>query len=640
MNSSVVYRQKLADHIELELIYEESPVFVGDEENELSAVVGIKYTGPLPALETVPVPEPGPVTVDGEAKKGNGWLGGIGKRLSVQLTNTTRNLLLQELDTLDEDLENKYLDQTLLLGYTQVFGYFTYNDQIFNSKKFDELRKKSVIGGKLAGIEGLEVVDDQNAGFLGSVATGLGGMFNAGLTPADMEESTGTDFKLHDMVPIFTTKQSILFPEIVFKPLERQNLSKNFYINVKLPKFLPPSYSSLASIKIQYNLILGYQILDDSGRWHNKLVFFPLEIRPFVNQFGQQPIYNLLSPQLGYPVKQKTMDLEEENLKNFKAIKRKMMISTRRSSTMTVSTFENNLGSNETVLDIKGDRDKFLDFINEMNNKDVNDLIGIQEKFESEFVSTREKSNNVENVKENLINIFNNPNNIVLKIKKFNENPEPESTNGDEPESYHSQIPMKQQLNFILKRNGELITTISLSKAIISFNDILKIHLSFQNSQVPITGILLQLIKVEKFANDEFLKDEDELILDVEISGNGEFETRLNESLVSCFNTKNEEISMDMLIPNDAIRTGQFKSNLIETRYCILFKFILLDKTPTDQGEPNVQDTNEYIEIYKDSKGSLFRGVDFLSNGMEFYCKIPIILLSSYEQDFGTSVLL
>ncbi|ODV97913.1 hypothetical protein PACTADRAFT_47745 [Pachysolen tannophilus NRRL Y-2460] len=669
-----IFNQLINESIRLELIYENYPVFAGNG-NDLSLILRFKYIGKLPAptnadnvkdnthLDNDYVATDNTLNAKGNDED-NSW-SSIGKRLSFQLSNTTRSLFLAELENINEEEESakNKKDESLLAGYSQIFGYYTLNDEIFDIKSFKEIQSKTVIGGKLGGINGLDFNNKDDDGYWNTFSSGFGALFSAGVIPdddgANVHKRNNDESMKSKIIPIFSSTQSILFSEISFKNLN--SLTKEFYTSIQLPKFLPPSYNSLSSLKIVYNLVVGFQMFDENNKLVNKTLYFPLEIQPFINQFGQQPIFDLLQPKLNYMCQVKVLDLNDSAGKNspdrkatFRSIRRRLgkdiPSHNRRSSTISVSSFnieeENSYYSNgnpDQKLNII-ERQKFIDFIAEMNKN--NDLIGIQEKFETQFLS--EIGNDIkEDVRENLINIMTNPSDIAKKINEFNKsNNDKKEIIHDHDIKFHSQIPIKPQLNFILKRNAELIATISLSKSIVTSNEILKVHLNMKNSKIPITGLITKIIKVEKFNDTDYIRNDDESTSSIELNSNYELETNVNEIFISSFN-ENDELSFDMLIPNDKVRNGQFKTNLLEVKYVLLFKFILLNrdasnKSSTDEAQKTKEeDTSEseknyeFVNIYNDSKGALYKAVDHLDNGMEFYCKIPLILLSNYEQDFG-----
>ncbi|GMF62162.1 unnamed protein product [[Candida] boidinii] len=158
----------VSDTIRAELIYENYPIVAGTD--ELSVILRLRYVGDLPM-------EP-PTSKQDHSEEQNqkkqqqqqqqqqkqekddnnsSW----SRRISSQLSNATRAMFLQDLENISEEAseqeDNRLNDISLFLGYTQVFGYYVLNKQIIDFEIFKDLQTSSIIGGKLAGIPGLEI---------------------------------------------------------------------------------------------------------------------------------------------------------------------------------------------------------------------------------------------------------------------------------------------------------------------------------------------------------------------------------------------------------------------------------------------------------------------------------------------------
>ncbi|GMF02105.1 unnamed protein product [[Candida] boidinii] len=242
-------------------------------------------------------------------------------------------MFLQDLENISEEAseqeDNRLNDISLFLGYTQVFGYYVLNKQIIDFEIFKDLQTSSIIGGKLAGIPGLEIATgkiNQSKGLF----NGVSNLFNAEITSLGAkdfgeEEDNFRNLNLNsilsskkggsndtksnaEVIPLYSTTQSILFSDITFKLSEysqvttsQDELCRTFYLNLKLPESLPPSFES-PSTSIQYSFILGCQLQDlKTGKLQNKTLIFPLKLQSYIDKFARQPLYHLESLHLKAP---------------------------------------------------------------------------------------------------------------------------------------------------------------------------------------------------------------------------------------------------------------------------------------------------------------------------------------------------
>ncbi|GMG20401.1 unnamed protein product [[Candida] boidinii] len=182
----------VSDTIRAELIYENYPIVAGTD--ELSVILRLRYVGDLPM-------EP-PTSKQDHSEEQNqkkqqqqqqqqqkqekddnnsSW----SRRISSQLSNATRAMFLQDLENISEEAseqeDNRLNDISLFLGYTQVFGYYVLNKQIIDFEIFKDLQTSSIIGGKLAGIPGLEIATGKNNQPKG-LFNGVSNLFNAEIT--------------------------------------------------------------------------------------------------------------------------------------------------------------------------------------------------------------------------------------------------------------------------------------------------------------------------------------------------------------------------------------------------------------------------------------------------------------------------
>ncbi|OUM53679.1 hypothetical protein BVG19_g2983 [[Candida] boidinii] len=324
----------VSDTIRAELIYENYPIIAGTD--ELSVILRLRYVGDLPMEPPAPKQDHSEEQKQQQQKQkqekddnNSSW----SRRISSQLSNATRAMFLQDLENISEEAseqeDNRLNDISLFLGYTQVFGYYVLNKQIIDFEIFKDLQTSSIIGGKLAGIPGLEIATgkiNQSKGLF----NGVSNLFNAEITSLGAkdfgeEEDNFRNLNLNsilsskkggsndtksnaEVIPLYSTTQSILFSDITFKLSEysqvttsQDELCRTFYLNLKLPESLPPSFES-PSTSIQYSFILGCQLQDlKTGKLQNKTLIFPLKLQSYIDKFARQPLYHLESLHLNAP---------------------------------------------------------------------------------------------------------------------------------------------------------------------------------------------------------------------------------------------------------------------------------------------------------------------------------------------------
>ncbi|ODV84266.1 hypothetical protein CANARDRAFT_29414 [[Candida] arabinofermentans NRRL YB-2248] len=694
MITHTIYNQLINESIRVELIYESYPVIAGTD--ELSLILRFKYVG---ELNTTTSPNKqqhqqhqqhhNGDTPDSESDKpeeNDGW---FGRRISSQFSNATRSMFLKQLETLNEE-EDQLKDVSIYLGYTQMFGHYSINDKIIDASIFEDLQKSTTIEGKLAGINGLEITYNQAS--KKGLFNGFSTLFNAELG------GSSDDLKGSHLIPIYSTNQSIIFSELTFKPVQLNNLSasneltKSFYVNIKLPKDLPPSYQS-ESIQITYNLILGYQLMLPDGKFTNKTIFFPLKIQPYIDKFGRQPVYHLEKPKLNQkPELLKNIDVNNTNSSepsmlgqggkrlSFKSIRKRLgdpqsteatysgprrtsSVASigdaipRRNSAFSFDSIKKKSSVTEEDFDIENDYEtrEFLDTLMHLKESDVNDIMKIQERFEKTLNSNNKL---VFNSRENLINILADYQSVQRNTFDQNET--------EEKFEYEGMIPRQQQTKYIIKQNHLHIANLTLSKSIVKVGDEIKLNLSFLGSELETKGLDVKVMKDEIFYRDEYLKRNEYDDVYHDIKNGNIMEKVVSHHLVSSFNY--DELNLSLLIP--ANTESQFKTNFFQLKYYIQIKFILLDtrnstqtqkqkqgeklkkESPEDLGKganhqdleaasdhPNAKIRFDMKSIFTDAKGSiLFKAVDHFAQGFEFTIRLPIVVLPSFEHDFGSVV--
>lgn len=211
-------------------------------------------------------------------------------------------------------------------------------------------------------------------------------------------------------------------------------------------------------------------------------------------------------------------------------------------------------------------------------------------------------------------------------------------------------LPKEQQTKYIIKQNHGIISTLFLNKGIFKLGDSINLNISFAGCKYETKGIEVQLLKHQVFYREEYLKkgtyDEVSSRLDKNI-----LETILYEKVMSTFDATS--VNMDILVPIEA--DPQFKTNFFISKYYLQVRFIIIDngsrgKTSGNadskaEGNDTVEEEDDATEkkascdlknIFIDTTGSmLFRAKDHLTNANEFYIRIPLVVLPTYEQDFG-----
>lgn len=684
MDTHRTYVRQINDNVKVSFIYENNPVFAGTD--EFSLLVKFQYVNDISDTtfktsfqdpfsnsntevnieeenedennsNNIDPKQPVEKSVEkvedksSEDKSTGGW---FGSRLSTQLSNATRSLFL---DSFNKDTNNETkLDEveetkvtSLILGYGQILGHYTINDTIIDYSLFKELQKSTIIEGKFAGIHGLNSNidnDDDGSNFL----SGLNTLYNTEMSSPDINTATENHMKF---IPFYSSNQNIIFSELEFDPNNNESLNeKSFYINCKLPKFLPPTYSTEA-VNISYNFILGYQETEGKNII-SKTIFVPFKIQPFIDNYGRQPIYHLQKSNLNMF----TEDLVIEDISNHQlsstlkngnrnSVRRisfwnlKKRIESRRLSSSSSfhstinSTYKSKLNmsnlslSQPSVLEDEDIQD-FLKILDSLDKSDVNSIIQIQEQFDKSMIN---KKSYKFNLRENLMEI--------LSDYKYAQRQKDLVENLSDTFEYDHLLPREQQTKYIIKQNNDAIATILLKKAVFKLGDYININLNLENDRYETTGIEIQLLKHQIFYKDEYLKKgtygEPSSRLD-----NNILESILFEKVLTTFNTFS--VNTDVLVPIET--ESQFKTNFFTNKYYLQIRFITSDTYSNNKNDDSNTTDNELNtamktsydlnQIFIDGNGSiLFRARENISNVNEFYIRIPVIILPNYEQDFG-----
>lgn len=437
-----IHSQFLAQNVRVEVVYEDNPVFADEE---VSAIIRFRHLGePVVAEPAVTRP----VVNDGAD---SGW---FGKRLSMQLSNATRSLFLEE----NGEKDNKVNEPVeLLTGFVQLSGFITYDPQVVNHEKVEGFRKSSAVSGKIGGLDGLEVTRTQNNGLLGQFS----GMFNQNIDDIAQQRQTNSN-ELDTMIPFFATPKSLLFGEVRLQPGETQV----FYFKCRLPRALPPSYEG-KSISIHYRLITGAS-LNHHGTAPTNL-HFPLNLAQHFNEQGYQPTasldkFTLLSSDKLFNV---IFQSETGRRSSFKSIR--------------------NLVLTEPKLSQTSKKDKFRERLEQMLSED-------QAQLDFKVGDFKNAS-----VKENIANYTE----LVINRGKVDDG---ESTIRSDGYTLEKQV-VKLQTQYLINYNGRSIATLTFSKPIYKLGESMRITLDFHSKDMATTGVLVSVESLE-LIRDSFATDQ------------------------------------------------------------------------------------------------------------------------------------
>lgn len=630
-----VFCHQLSEDLKLDVIYENYPVIAGTD--ELSILLKLRFTGDITkyklhedtakvaagsANSSVSISVP----TKPSAASGESW----GQRISTQLSNATRSMFLQKFSSIEENeggkdkLDDK--DITMYLGYAQILGFYTVNDKIVDFSVFKDFQKKSLIGDKFAGIDTLDAGGDYiKNGTISQLKHVSSNHLPA--TTADY-----TDDNIH-VIPFYSTNQNVLFGELTFERSQWSALlargensidltTKCFYLNMKLPKDLPPNFQSEAT-NIEYKLVIGYQLLEN-GKFIHKTVLIPLHIQPSIDKFGRQPMFHLenirlaekpdkfiavdVNKKMGMtPAIKITTSKDEDNdagsnnmqirarRPSFLAVRQTLTksfkpfqtlepqfttgmklgvpkIRHRRSKSAQIS-FEKmhretstESGSNSTVN--KTGRpwsDSFFQMVQMLDKCDVSDVSKIQEKFEKTVL--RKGILEEPYPKDNVTQIIND----YKSVQKQHYDPtEDENSLID----YIPMVPESAQTKYLIRENHLDIATLDLDRSIFRVGDLINLTLSFDDSDIVTKGVEVQLIRSQIFYREEYLQKGSYDEVYHEIKNDRNLETVVFEKLISTFDAQNTGI--DILIPKET--EPQFKTNFFDVKYYIQLRFILLDQ--------------------------------------------------------------
>ncbi|KAL9006445.1 MAG: hypothetical protein Q9188_000799 [Gyalolechia gomerana] len=186
---------------------------------------------------------------------------------------------------------HKFPEQ-LLMGYANITGVFTVDPLLVNTKSFDEVKRKAVIGNQGGGGVVRAEVTKRHSGLLGSLGwnalgESLGGLMGGSEVSSIKEKANDAKW-----IPLMSTPQSLLFIDLRLEPGQCQSYSYSH----RLPLGLPPTYKGKA-VRFSYNIVIGVQRATESAQRHIVRHFdFPFRVLPGVDGNGQTVSHDLMSP--------------------------------------------------------------------------------------------------------------------------------------------------------------------------------------------------------------------------------------------------------------------------------------------------------------------------------------------------------
>ncbi|KAI9840197.1 MAG: hypothetical protein M1838_004183 [Thelocarpon superellum] len=183
--------------------------------------------------------------------------------------------------------------ESLMMGYAQIVGSFTLDGSLVNQAPFEEIKRRSVVGGQAGGgVVGVE--NKAESGLFGAlgwsnIGESLGGLLGVGELSSIREMRGIASSKT---IPLLSTPQSILFVDLQLGPGE----SKSYRYTFPLPRGLPPSHRGKA-IKVSYNLVIGTQRPATATEPQQlRHVEVPFRVLAGVDEQGEILGHDLMSP--------------------------------------------------------------------------------------------------------------------------------------------------------------------------------------------------------------------------------------------------------------------------------------------------------------------------------------------------------
>ncbi|ODQ67161.1 Rgp1-domain-containing protein [Nadsonia fulvescens var. elongata DSM 6958] len=366
--------------------------------------------------------------------------------------------------------------ETLLMGYAQLEGHFSFDDQLVDKRAFQRARTHStaLFGNEEHTINGsnglssstlpsLRRHPNHHKPILSSIGSGI----------------TGPRGHSQDKIPVFVTPQSLLFVDLNLDPGE----SRCFTYSMDLPRDLPPSARNKA-VQIYYNLVIGVQRAPPHTSAPSapqpKVVFIPFRVLPYIDSKGQQPAHELEKPIILTEDRAKVTAVENLTLPRTKR---------RRHSEFVRSTLKD-LADAYSHLNLDEKPGAGVD--NDSQGDDVCDF--------NDYISRLVESSQSQNQSQNLTSIIGpTTDNNSQRLPS----PKPsrrQSISNQQQLTNHQQVcenieraihaprpPLRAKCQYEISRNQQPLASLSLCKPIYRLGDIITLTLDFITEGMPTT---------------------------------------------------------------------------------------------------------------------------------------------------------
>ncbi len=534
--------------------------------------------------------------------------------------------------------------ESLLMGNVQLFGYLTVNDEIMDEEEFNIVRKRSIIGGKLGGIHGLDV-SAKSGGLFNGITSGIGSFFSGD----DTHQYANTTAMLRDRaIPIFSTPQSLMFGELMLQPGE----VKSYLYSCELPKDLPPSYKG-KSFRIIYHIVIVIQKSGIGSIPKLRTLYFPIRVFPNFDPTGKMLCFDLkqpaiklkdeaiIKPLVGRKLSFKNLQksVKKQVSENKYEINKKALIESLKVLAATNFNERHNFIDHLTV---DGLPDNSIDetISEEHENENENGLIipGNFRRFDAlspmtlAFASFDKERKNGDDVY--LTNNYHNCRDNISTFMELSVN-----TSSNATAAINNNFPSMKNL-YVLSGNGKTLAMLILSKPFFKTGETIHAFLNFEDTKLQAYEVTVTL-ETSEIISDELLKNVEDNIDD---------RTKKIISKITLPIISAETLPVSIIIP--LVSTPQFSTSLLEVKWYLGFSFYFSTKSSAspsndynddddNDNDPEQISTNLREDIFKqshiDQKGSLYIGANSLEIN-EMHCRVPLQVIPS-NQDFGGLIL-
>ena len=443
---------------------------------------------------------------------------------------------------------------------------------------------------------------------------------NAVSTNADVVLELGSiqNIPEYKQIPIFIVPQTLLFTELT---LEAGEVKVFHFRTARLPKELVPTYLNSQNISINYSLEFGVSKIT-SETMNPYLVKVPITVSPFVDSSGCQFMATL---------NKKPFILKPGSVKQLKKThsnKRKV------STASTVSFGRRNssiVDSQETNELVEKAKQNFIKLVksNQNGSKHIEELVDLQ--LQVQFPPLDDTSDNdssylnkdgVEFVSSKETSHYSVRDTISL-LREMSSTGMVKEGNDAKPDDATLPILQQQltnlQKNYLINRNGEQIAKLTFSKEFFTISEDIDLMLSFSKDSPTSRKVTAVTVTLESFEsiNSKFIIDS------MDKHGVPKV-TAIYESHHICFD-ECSSLPVKLLVPKSPMNqlSSQFKTDVFQLKYMLLFKFVLADRSKNVALE----------QFYEDKKGTLFHSKESLE-GESFSCRVPVVVLPTIH-DMG-----